>query len=158
MVDVRKILCPIDFSEHSRQALRMAVDLARRFGAELTLLHVYQMPGYFFPEGVVLAGPDVMRDLTERVERTMAEWRADASAMGIGEVHTQTAMGATSPEIVRTAEDGKFDLICIGTHGRTGLKHALLGSVAERVVRTAKVPVLTVRSLPEHEHEHEVRG
>jgi nucleotide-binding universal stress UspA family protein len=75
----------------------------------------------------------------------MAEWKAKAEAMGIGQVEAATAIGEPAHEILAFAKAQSADLVVIGTHGRTGLQHALMGSVAERVVRRATCPVLTVR-------------
>jgi nucleotide-binding universal stress UspA family protein len=146
MARVRKILCAVDFSEPSREALHYAADLAARFGADLVLLHVYQLPGYAFPEGIVLAGPEVLADLLGRIDASLQSWRTEAVARGANRVEITTAQGAPWSEIVRTAGEGGYDLVVVGTHGRTGLGHALLGSVAERVVRKAPCPVLTVRA------------
>jgi nucleotide-binding universal stress UspA family protein len=145
VVRVRKILCPVDFSAPSQEALHYAADLAQQFGAELTLLHVYQVPGYAFPEGVVMAAPEVLADLLASIDRALAEARTEAAGRGAARVATATAQGAPWTEIVRVAAEGGHDLIVLGTHGRTGIKHALLGSVAERVIRKAPCPVLTVR-------------
>src|SRR5688572_9752082 len=154
MIYARRILCPIDFSDPSHAALRYAVDLCRRYGAELTLLHVMQPPGFTLPEGMVVAGADVFADLQRDVEKAMRSWRGEAQRLG-GDgvtITTDTAMGAPHPEIVRYADDRRFDLLVIGTHGRTGIAHALLGSTAEKVVRHAHCPVLTVRAAPEDRH------
>jgi nucleotide-binding universal stress UspA family protein len=141
---IRKILVPVDFSEPSREALRFACDLARRYEAQVTLLHAYQLPGYAFPEGYLVAGPASVNDLLGLVDKALAEARREAEAEGV-KVETRAVMGVAFAEIVRAAREGGFDLVVMGTHGRTGLKHALLGSVAEKVVRKAPCPVLTVR-------------
>jgi nucleotide-binding universal stress UspA family protein len=148
MVEVRHILCPVDFSETSRAALRYAVGLCERLGADLTLLHVYQPPGFTLPEGMVVAGADAFATLLRDVEAALAAWREEAQRLGGRPVRTDTAMGSTHPEIVRWADEHAVDLIVIGTHGRTGIAHALLGSTAEKVVRYAHCPVLTVRTPP----------
>jgi nucleotide-binding universal stress UspA family protein len=145
MGDVKRILCPVDFSETSRAALKWAVQLREKFGAQLTLLHVFQPPALSLPDGVAIAGPDVLSDLQRQVEENMKVWRDDAIAMGAKDVEIDTALGATYPEITRYAQEKGFDLIVIGTHGRTGLAHAILGSTAEKVVQHATCPVLTVR-------------
>lgn len=140
----RKICCPVDFSEPSRAALQVAVDLARSFGAELTLFHAYQLPGYTLPEGSVVVSPRMLEELADRAEAHLAEWMGLARSMGGADVKTAKAVGEPALEIVEFAHAGGFDLLVVGTHGRTGLRHALLGSTAERVVRRAACPVLTV--------------
>jgi nucleotide-binding universal stress UspA family protein len=147
MVAIRKVLCPIDFSDTSRLALEYAVDLSLKMGADLTLLHVYQAPGYAMPEGlgVVMAGPEEMAAVVSGVDDLMKQWKADAEALGARVVQTATELGGTPVEIVRVATAGGHDLIVMGTHGRTGIGHALLGSTAERVIRHAPCPVLVVR-------------
>jgi nucleotide-binding universal stress UspA family protein len=144
-VKIREILCPVDFSDESREALHFGVELARLFGARLTLFNVYQMPGYALPEGVVLAGPEVLNELVDSIESDLRAWSDEARGLGAGEVAWETALGTPANEIERFARDHAIDLIVIGTHGRTGLRHVLLGSVAEKVVRHAPCPVLTVR-------------
>ncbi len=148
------ILCPVDFSEPSREALHYAVDLAVQFGARLTLLNVYQIPGYALPEGVVIATPDVLTELVDSIEKQLDRWAEMARTQGAHDVRVRSELGTPHTEIDRVAKEAGHDLIVIGTHGRTGLKHVLLGSVAERVVRTAPCPVLTVRS-GEHAHHAE---
>jgi nucleotide-binding universal stress UspA family protein len=144
--DWKRICCPIDFSDASRAAMEVAADLARRGGAEVVLLHAYPIPGYTFPDGSVVASPKMMQDLADQAERHLSEWRADAEGLiGAPRVTIEKAIGDPAAEIVAFAEKGAVDLLVLGTHGRTGLEHALMGSVAERVVRRARCPVLTVR-------------
>jgi nucleotide-binding universal stress UspA family protein len=120
---VREILCATDFSETSNAAVRMAHDYARRFGARLHLLHV-EWAG----------GDPVMPPLLGEL----------ATALGVTvPVVTAVESGNPAAQIIRYAERQGIGLIVIGTHGRTGVSRALLGSVAERVVRTASCPVLT---------------
>jgi len=140
----KKICCPIDFSDSSRAALRAAVELCKTFGAELTLFHAYQLPGYTLPEGSVVASPKMLQDLADQAEAHLAEWQKIAVGMGVAEVRIAKAVGEPALEVVEFAREGRFDLLVVGTHGRTGLRHALLGSTAERVVRRAGCPVLTV--------------
>lgn len=140
----RKICCPVDFSEPARAALQLAAELARTFGAELTLFHAYQLPGYTLPEGSVVVSPRMMQELADLAEAHLAEWKGLALSMGVAEVRTAKEVGEPALEIVEFARQGGFDLLVVGTHGRTGLRHALLGSTAERVVRRAGCPVLTV--------------
>jgi nucleotide-binding universal stress UspA family protein len=144
--DWKRICCPIDFSDASRAAMEVAADLAQRFGAELVLLHAYPIPGYTFPDGSVIASPKMMQDLADEAQRHLEEWRADAERLvGSARVTAEKGVGEPANEIVAFARDRKADLLVLGTHGRTGLEHALMGSIAERVVRRAHCPVLTVR-------------
>jgi nucleotide-binding universal stress UspA family protein len=144
----KKILCPVDFSDASRSALQVASELARRFGGEVTVFHAYPLPGYTLPEGTVLPATGMLQELAEQTDALLARWKAEAVADGAPAVSTGKSVGEPASEIVAAAEDGKFDAIVVGTHGRSGLAHVLLGSVAERVVRRAPMPVVTVRPQP----------
>jgi nucleotide-binding universal stress UspA family protein len=146
--DWKRICCPIDFSDTARAAMEVAVDLAKRFGAELLLLHAYPIPGYTFPDGSVVASPKMLEELAEQAERHLGEWKRDAEALGAPRVTIAKASGEPATEVVSFAAEQGIDLLVMGTHGRTGFTHALLGSVAERVVRRATCPVLTVRLPP----------
>jgi universal stress protein A len=152
MPEIRRILCPVDFSSTSREAMRFAADLAQRFGASMTLLHVYPVPGYVLPEGFLTAGPDVLAEVEERTHASLAEWQAEVHKIGVTEVEIATAMGNAASEIVRHAVEDKADMVVMGTHGRTGLAKLVLGSVADKVVRMAGCPVLTV---PSRHHRHD---
>lgn len=140
----QKILCPVDFSEHSKAALRMARDLAREHGGRLTVLHVVEPILYPVEYGMAPVPAEdlettVTRNARERLEELVKE------EVGGEPVETRVVFGAAWQEICRIAEEEGFDLIVLATHGLTGLKHLLLGSVAERVVRHAPCPVLTVK-------------
>ncbi|HYG68383.1 MAG TPA: universal stress protein, partial [Anaeromyxobacteraceae bacterium] len=141
----KRICCPIDFSDTARGAMQVAVDLARRLGAELTLLHAYPIPGYTFPDGSVVASPAMLEDLSDEADRHLEAWRREAEGLGVPGVRIAKAIGDPATEIVRFAKDPGADLLVMGTHGRSGLEHALMGSIAERVLRRAHCPVLTVR-------------
>lgn len=144
--DWKRICCPIDFSDASHAAMEVAADLARRNGASLVLLHAYPIPGYTFPDGSVVASPRMMQELADQAEKHLDEWRAEAEKLvGAPRVETEKAIGEPAAEILSFAKSSGQDLLVLGTHGRTGLEHALMGSVAERVVRKANCPVLTVR-------------
>jgi nucleotide-binding universal stress UspA family protein len=143
--DWKRILCPIDFSDASRAALETACELARRFDAKLALFHAYPVPGYTFPDGSFVASTKMLEELAEQARRHLDEWKALAETAGVTGVETATAVGEPAHEIVAFATEQHADLVVLGTHGRTGLSHALMGSVAERVVRKAPCPVLTVR-------------
>lgn len=143
MKDIRSILVPVDYSDSSRAGLDLALELAKRFEAKVTLLHVWGLPVYAFPEGAVF-GPEVVTRLTAAAQDALERLKKDVSGRGV-EVGAISTIGTPAEEIVARAKSGPFDLIVMGTHGRTGLTHVLLGSVAERVVRLAPCPVLTVR-------------
>ncbi len=142
--DWKRICCPIDFSDASRAAMEVAADLARRLGADLVLLHAYPIPGYTFPDGSIVASPRMMQELADQAEKHLADWQKEAAGLGATRVTTAKAIGEPAGEIVGYAAEQGMDLLVLGTHGRTGLEHALMGSIAERVVRKARCPVLTV--------------
>jgi universal stress protein A len=138
----RKLLCAVDFSEASRAALREALELAARFDAEITLVHVHEAPVTFgFPDA---PGGSFLPSARAREEQTLAEWKNEAWRRGERPVHTLHPEGVAWDRIVELARD--FDLVVLGSQGRTGLARALVGSVAEKVVRHAPCPVLVVRA------------
>jgi nucleotide-binding universal stress UspA family protein len=144
-MNIRHILAPTDFSDYSKKAISDAFELARTFGAKLSLLHVIEPPPYpiegFAPSAV---GADLLGDLEQQASTELAQVLPDAQEATV-EVTRAVAIGSPSQKIVETAEAEHVDLIVMATHGRTGLSHLLIGSVAERVVRTAPCPVLTIR-------------
>lgn len=144
MPEIKRILCPVDFSETSEHALRYAIDLASRLGADVLLVHAYQLPTYALPDGALLARPDFVNNLTTELQKQLDELIRRYSGHGVS-LEAKLTEGLAFQEIDRLGQEENADLIVMGTHGRTGMKHLLLGSVAERVVRTSKVPVLTVR-------------
>jgi nucleotide-binding universal stress UspA family protein len=153
MIDLHRILVPTDFSKFSENALTYAVAFAEKFGAELYLLHVVQDLALFIPPEVAAAPVTVsVTQLAtaahEALDRTIRE--SNLNRFG---VKREVREGNPFTEIVRFAKEQDIDLIIMGTHGRTGLAHVLLGSVTEKVVRKAPCPVLTVRH-PEHEFVH----
>jgi nucleotide-binding universal stress UspA family protein len=145
MAPFKKILVPTDFSRYSERALVVACDLGKTFQIPITLFHSYAIPTYPLPEGAVLASPETVAEILEKTQSAMNRLRAHAVELGAPRVDAILNEGIAFAEIVRVAREQDFDLICMGTHGRTGLKHALLGSVAEKVVRKASCAVLTVR-------------
>jgi len=144
MLEIHKILVPVDFSDHSRRALDEAIGLAEVFGAELHLLHCYQIhPASIAPYGIVV--PESLdHDVRMAALRRLSEWRENASARGI-RVQEHITANFPADEIAAMAEKLGADLILMGTRGLTGLKHVLLGSVAERTIRAAPCPVMTVK-------------
>ena len=142
----RHILVAIDFSPPSREALRVAADLAHRFEAPLTILHVYQAPVYPLPDGFITPSADEVATLMLR-GREVLDVEADrARTSGAPEVTTELVQGVPYVAIVGYAKEHGIDLIVCGTHGWTGVRHALVGSTAERVVRKAGCAVLTVHA------------
>jgi nucleotide-binding universal stress UspA family protein len=151
MIKLQRILLPTDFSEFSAAARMYACAFADQFHAELHVLHVIQDLAPLVPEpGAALAPPvDYVREL-ELNAKAMLERAIDAN-WAVGKTIVRAVrQGPPYLEITRYAQETNIDLIVIGTHGRSGLAHMLLGSVAEKVVRKAPCPVLTVRH-PEHE-------
>ena len=149
---INKILVPIDFSEGAQPAIELAATMARKFGASVELLHVWQPPPMIpLPVLVMPSSPEAQPVNMEELARTTAGAQMKQIVtrlrdQGITDVQSRVGVGSPAHEIVELAALGHFDLIVMGTHGRTGFAHAVLGSVAEKVVRRAKCPVLTVRS------------
>jgi universal stress protein A len=141
-----KIMCPGDFSPCSREALETAATLARESNAQLVLAHVWE-PSQFAVSADFGLSPQVVQALFDTQEAELAKWKTQARELGVKEIATCMRTGAPWDQIVSAARDDQaIDLIVMGTHGRTGLKHALLGSVAEKVVRHAPCPVLVARA------------
>ena len=144
---IRSILVPFDFSPPSAQALKYAAALARQFGAKITLLNVVQpiaTPDFaYYP--VMMESDKVMTQIKRELEQVPVSQGVDSTL--IEKVLVRN--GVPFHEIAGAAESLKADLIVISTHGYTGLKHILLGSTTERVVRHAHCPVLVVRGKPD---------
>ena len=148
---ITRILVPVDFSAHSERALQYATTLAGRYNATVEVLHVVEDPfisGAWSPEAVAPNIPELLADLVAATRGKLNTLKAPALRKGVRletTVLTTVLTGKPADSITDYARTERFDLIVMGTHGRTGLSHALLGSVAERVVRKAPCPVLTVR-------------
>ncbi len=147
MLEIRTILAPTDFSPHSERAVRYACGLAERLGAELHLLHVLSeiVPAGPDPLLMPVMPPEYYQENEDRSRETLSklippDWGTPRSVI------TTVRWGSPVEVISAYAEDQKIDLLVIATHGRTGLSHVFLGSVAERIVREAPCPVLTIRS------------
>jgi len=151
MIKLNRILAPTDFSEYSKSALNYACEFAEVFGAELHLLHVLQDMAVSIEEpGLAFASTgDYAAEYQASAEQSLSQLLDSEWETG-KRVVREVIPGVPFLEIVRYAKANDIDLIVIGTHGRTGLAHVLIGSVAEKVVRKAPCPVLTVRH-PEHE-------
>jgi universal stress protein A len=146
VIEIKSILAPTDFSAHSEQAVRYACRLAERLDSELHLLHVLSE--------IVPAGPDPLlmpmmpaqfyKESEDRAQETL-DRSLDPSWGKLSKVIKAVRWGSPVESIVSYAVDHRVELVIISTHGRTGLSHVLLGSVAERIVREAPCPVLTIR-------------
>ena len=145
MTSFRRILVPVDFSKHSERAVHVAAELARRYEGSLDLVHVYDPIAYPLPDGYVMFTRQQLDELVAEFDRQLAAMKQLASADGVSRVHTHLRQGSCAADICEFAGKGAFDLIVMGTHGRSGLSHLIMGSVAERVLRTAPCPVLTVK-------------
>jgi nucleotide-binding universal stress UspA family protein len=154
-VEIRKILVPTDFSECSRAALNWACDLARRYtGSTLAIVHVFQVPGIAFFESYVPASPNYYNSLLSSIDDQLKAWQALVVKADVRLGEVKSLEGSPVAEILRYAGNNRFELIVMGTHGRSALDRLWLGSVAENVVRRAPCPVLTVR---EHKDETVMR-
>jgi universal stress protein A len=144
---VKRILVPVDFSKDSLHALAYAGDLAKSFGAELRLLHVVDQTYLANAPEFPVANPKLAKLLEEQWQAAQAQMTRIGADLAKKRQRVRILMKGGSPAqvIVDTARSSAADLIVMGTHGRTGLAHMLIGSVAERVVRTASCPVLTAR-------------
>ncbi len=144
MSPIRKILCPVDFSPSSDRAAVYAVGLARSLGASVVLQHVWEIPPvYPLPEGAMVFNADVVGILEKESVKRMEACVGQHAGAGVS-VEGKVVEGFAAEQIVKAASELAADLVVMGTHGRRGFAHALLGSVAERVVRTSPVPVLVV--------------
>ncbi len=144
MISIKTILCPTDFSDCSGAALALATDLAKSLGAKLHVLHVFQLPSYVgWEDGMVVAAASlqILDQLRKRADEALAA-QLDACRKAGVEASVEQVDGLPYHQIVQRSPS--FDLVVMGTHGRTGLPRLMLGSVAERVVRLAKCPVITV--------------
>ncbi len=145
MTQFAKILVPVDFSDHSAAAQQTAVEIAKTYDAKIWLLHCYQLhPGGVSPYGVATPA-SYYDDVRESVTEQLRECQEKVAAEGIA-AEASVSSEFTPQAIVEMAEDIGADLIVMGTRGLTGIKHVMLGSVAERTVRLAPCPVLTVKA------------
>lgn len=141
----KTILVSTDFSACSDGALSWAIQLASDMRSEkIVLLHAYVTPAMAFPSAAEALAPEVVAGIVSAAEGGLATRAGQVRAAGIP-VETCLRDGDPRDEILQAAEDYHADLVCLGTHGRRGLSHLLIGSVAEHIVRVSKVPVLTVR-------------
>jgi universal stress protein A len=150
MIELQRILTATDFSKHSETALRYAAAFAKAFNAEVILSHVLEKPDFLSHLPPVAEGyfPPNLAEIQEKQARVQCE--QVLAAVGLSNARVLLLHGNPYVELVKAAKTENADLIIVGTHGRGPIAHVLLGSVAERIVRAAHCPVLTVRS-GEHE-------
>ena len=138
----QRILVATDFSDSSQQALEYALRIAEKFGSELTLVHSWEAPNYSYATDLYLpvdSSAPIERAAVARLEQATTDLKTRFPG-----VKSLLRAGSPWQQVLGAATDVDADLIVMGTHGRRGLERALLGSVAEKVVRMARVPVLTV--------------
>jgi nucleotide-binding universal stress UspA family protein len=147
MLSFKNILVAIDFGESSSEALEVALGLAKQYHSALTLIHTWEVPTYAYGamdfSAMDMLTP-VQQAAREQLEALIADVRKE-----LPEAKAVLARGVAWQEILAAIERGKPDLVVMGTHGRRGIRHALLGSVAEKIVRCSPAPVLTVRAKSE---------
>jgi universal stress protein A len=144
MQSIRKILVPVDFSDHSERALDAAIVFAKRFGAELIVFHCYPIPTAGPAPYDTILPESYLSALRKAALEGVTKWRDKARAQGV-RAEGKINAGYPTSAILELAEQSGADLIVMGTRGLTGLKHVVLGSVAERTIRLAPCPVLTVK-------------
>jgi nucleotide-binding universal stress UspA family protein len=144
MVEIRRILCPIDFSDASRHALEHAVAIARWYGSHITALHVIH-PAFLVEPPILFAEPGAIPTEADRaaMQMRLRDWLQPANEVGL-QTDILLEEGNPAPRILECARSLQADLIVTGTHGRGGFERFMLGSVTEKVLRKATCPVLTV--------------
>ena len=142
MIEFENILCPTDFSESAENAFNYAISLARKYGAKIHLLHVVEPFTYTTEFGLDYSAQ--YREIEVYAKKLLDE-SVESFKKNNLDVEGTLLLGRPFVEIIKFAEQKKVSLIVMGTHGRTGIEHALLGSVAEKVVRKSPCPVLTVK-------------
>jgi len=144
-MEIKKILFPTDFLEGSSDALPYAIDLAKRYGAKLYILHVIQdvtqATGWYVPHVSV---EELYKDMEESARKELDRIFAE-ELRGFKNYENLIIRGTPANEILHFCEENNIDLIVMGTHGRKGLDRLIFGSTAEKVVKSARCPVLTVR-------------
>lgn len=146
MLNIRRVLVPIDFSEHSVRALAHAGALAATHDAALTLLHVIEDPTFpaFYGAASAVYGPSP--DLTDEADAALQELADEVDLGAVPSVTCEVQTGRAAPGVIDWAEAHDTDVIVLSSHGLTGLKRLLMGSVAEKVVQRAPCPVFVVKA------------
>lgn len=146
MINIKKILVPTDFSETSKYAMEYALELAKSFNAEVEIVHVIfdesQVVAFYLPQ---VTFQNLDQELEDAANKQMQEFLSSFPILNEIIYSVKMLKGTAFVEIINEAKEYNADMIVIGTHGRTGLEHVLFGSTAEKVVRKAPCPVLTVK-------------
>jgi nucleotide-binding universal stress UspA family protein len=140
----KKILCPVDFSEFTKDVIAYAADISKRYGAELHVLHVIPNLTYFTPYESFLTPENLVaieKNIQDEVDRDFGKVLKNVDI----NVKKAVRTGVAFVEIIDYAKTEGIDLIVMGTHGRSGIEHILIGNVAEKVVRKSPCPVMTIR-------------
>lgn len=144
MIKLQRILCPTDFSPTAAHAVNYAAELARTFGAELVLLH--SIPELNYPLrsfGMASSFPHLREELHTRAREALEAEKARGCQGANARIELRD--GESSEQILAAVHEMKADMVVMGTHGHTGIRHAIMGSTAEKIVRLCECPVLTVR-------------
>ncbi len=145
---INRILVATDFSPQSEEAVHRALELAEALHAEVTLLHAWFAPIYAMPDGsTIVPDPTSIAEMATRSHDQLEALRERLAKPGL-KLSARVVEGPPAETIARVADGEHFDLLVVGTHGRTGVRRLLLGSVAEHVLRTAHTPVMTVHAAP----------
>jgi nucleotide-binding universal stress UspA family protein len=145
---ISHILVPVDYSPCSRAALRFAVELAQRFEATLDIVHCWDRPSYVSDVSMTttepMSGKSLIRLIQENARHDLDEFLRSAELPEGVTLTGRLVPGDPASTLIHELKERKHDMVVVGTHGRTGLSHLLLGSVAEKLVRLSPVPVMTV--------------
>ena len=145
---IQRIMIPVDYSENSKAALNYGADLAKSFGASLDIIHVWDRPTYL-TDAVMVSRPGEAHKpigelIRENAQHDMNEFLAQVNLPSGVPVSSRLLAGEPASALLAEMKKGEHDLVVLSTHGRTGLAHLLLGSIAEKLVRLSPIPVLTV--------------
>ena len=140
----QKLLVPMDFSSAAKNALQVAADLSRRYQSTLALVHVLEPELFSVPESFQLRATTELPQLTNHIAHLLEMMHHDLQSEGVTSAEPVLLQGTAYAEIARLATAGNYDLIVMGAHGRTGPAQAMVGSVAERVMRLSPCAVMTV--------------
>jgi nucleotide-binding universal stress UspA family protein len=142
-LEFKHLLVPVDFGEPSQRALGVAIELASKFGSKLTLVHVYEIPAYVYG-GMTYATADLYAPIEDAARQQLDTLVLEVQRKVPGTTGL-LRRGSAAAGLLATIEEAHPDLVVMGTNGRKGVSHLMLGSVAEKIVRMSPVPVLTMR-------------